>query len=258
MQRRTTRLSGLLVALAALTMPVAAQDNVDIGLHHADDMLEVRVRPRSDFNGIFSSLVFTLRWDRSSGATLGTLVQEPGVQQYMAVAKSGNLHENGPHNYQVYAGFGVTPMQQTNVAWTAGTEYVIARIPYTGNGEFELVNDPWTHEPAHNADYYVSLGGKNRTGDIYKSLASADEDGSVSIVPNPNNGQFTFTFTNSSAMDVTVEVVNNLGQTVMTDVKPGFEGTYRREMDLTSLGSGVYHLKIKRPATTSVHKIVFR
>jgi hypothetical protein len=149
-------------------------------------------------------------------------------------------------------------MNQVNVSWTGGKEYTVARIPFTGNAEFELVNDAWTHDVDHNADYYVSLGGKDRTGDVYKALASANEDSSVSILPNPNDGRFTFSFTNASAVDVTVEVVNNLGQTVMTDVKPAFEGTYGREMDLTSNGRGVYYLKIKRPNATSVHKIVYR
>ncbi len=254
----TRRFIGSAIAFVAMVTTSFAQNNVDIGLFHSDGMLEVRVRPQSDFDGIFSSLVFTIRWERSGGATLGQLAQEPSVQQYMALTKSGNFHEDGPNNYQVYAGFGVTPMNQTGTTWAAGQEYTLARIPFTGNATFELVNDPWTHDPGHNADYYVSLGGRNKTGEIYKALTSADEDGSVSILPNPNNGQFTFSFTNASAVDVTVEVVNNLGQTVMTDVKPGFEGTYRREMDLTSTGRGVYYLKIKRPNTTSVHKIVYR
>ncbi|HRD51741.1 MAG TPA: T9SS type A sorting domain-containing protein, partial [Flavobacteriales bacterium] len=138
------------------------------------------------------------------------------------------------------------------------TETVIATIPVTGKGEFEIVNDAFTAEPTSNANFYISLGGRDLTGTIYKGLATAEEDGSVSILPNPNNGQFTFSFSVATATDVTIEVVNALGQTVFNDMLRNFEGTYRKEMDLTSMSNGVYYLKVKRNGETSTHKIVFR
>ena len=49
----------------------SAQNAVDIGLYQNNGVLEVKVRPESDFSGIFSSVVFTVRWDANSGATLG-------------------------------------------------------------------------------------------------------------------------------------------------------------------------------------------
>ncbi|MEO8589607.1 MAG: T9SS type A sorting domain-containing protein, partial [Flavobacteriales bacterium] len=110
----------------------------------------------------------------------------------------------------------------------------------------------------NNANYYVSLGGLDRTGVIYKGLVTADEDGTVNIQPNPNEGQFTFSFRNSEPMDITVDVLNTLGQSVFNDTVREFEGTYRREMDITSMSNGIYYLKIKRGGTTSVHKIVYR
>jgi hypothetical protein len=245
------------LALGASTLAVA-QNPVDIGLYQNNNMLEVRVKPQSDFDGIFSAIVFTLKWERSTGAMLGTLQQDPAAQQYIPVQRSGELHENGPLYYQVFAGFGNNTMASYNTAWTAGEEYVIATIPVTGKGTFELVNDAWTGEIKHNANYYVSLGGRDKTGIIYKSLASAEEDASVTIQPNPNNGQFTFSFVNRTAMDIQVEVMNSLGQAVFSDAVPAFEGTYRKEMDISAMSNGVYYLKVKRGEQTSVHKIVYR
>lgn len=249
-----------LLLTAALTFPVVgvAQSQVDIGLFRSGDKLEVRVKPNSDFNGIFSSLVFTIRWDGSSGAGLGAIRQDGAAALYMPIIKSGALHEHGNYNYQVYAGFGISPMESFDVAWQTGKEVVLATIPVTGKGEFELVNDAWTGEAAHNANYYVSLGGRDETGVIYKGLATAEEDGSVTILPNPNNGQFVFYFTVSTPTDVTVELVNALGQSVFNETLRGFEGTYRKEMDLTSASNGVYYLKLKRNGETSTHKIVYR
>lgn len=254
----------ILIALAfvlGIIVPSAstsAQDQVDIGLYQNNNMLEVRVKPQSDFNGIFSAVVFTIKWDRTSGAALGTIAQEGSAAQYVTINRSGNAHEHGSYNYQVYAGFGNNTLASQNAAWTAGEEYVIATIPVTGKAEFELVNDAWTAEPTHNANYYVSLGGRDKTGMIYKAITSADEDANVVIQPNPNQGQFTFSFVNRNPSDITVDVVNSLGQSVFTDAIPAFEGTYRKEMDITSMSNGVYYLKVKRGEFSSVHKIVYR
>ncbi len=252
--------SRLLFAVASLLCisSMQAQEQVDVGLYHNGDKLEVRVRPAANFDGIFSSLVFTISWDRSSGASLGALHQEGAPAMYVPIAKSGAVRENGNQNYQVFAGFGITPLQALETAWAAGEEVVIATIPVTGKGEFELLNDAWTAEASSNADYYVSLGGVDRTGIIYKGLASAGEDGSVLIQPNPNNGHFIFSFSTITPMDVTVEVVNALGQSVFNETLREFEGTYRKEMDLTSMSNGVYYLKVKRGEENSTHKIVYR
>ncbi len=249
---------GLVLGLAVPSSAVIAQDQVDVGLFQNNNMLEVRVKPSAEFNGIFSSIVFTIKWDRSTGATLGNVAQEGAVQQYIPISRSGNVHENGPLNYQVYAGFGTQSLASQGVSWNAGEEYVIATIPVTGKAEFELVNDAWTAVPAHNANYYVSLGGHDKTGIIYKSITTAEEDGSVVIQPNPNNGQFTFSFVNNAAMDIDVDVVNSLGQSIFNDKIPAFEGTYRKEMDITTMSNGVYYLKVKRGEFSSVHKIVYR
>ncbi|MBK8499102.1 MAG: T9SS type A sorting domain-containing protein [Flavobacteriales bacterium] len=250
----------LLFAAATLFAAPAidAQDQVDIGLHRNGDQLDVHVRPASNFNGIFSSLVFTIRWDRATEATLGAIQQTGAPAYYMPVAKSGAVRQHGTFNYQVYAGFGMTSLQALETAWNAGEEYVVVSIPVSGKGEFELVNDAFTEEPANNADYYVSLGGQDRTGIIYKGLATAEEDGSVSIQPNPNNGRFIFTFATATPVDVTVEVVNALGQSVFNETLREFQGTYRKEMDLTSMSNGVYYLKVKRGEMSSTHKIVYR
>ncbi|MCB0791324.1 MAG: T9SS type A sorting domain-containing protein [Flavobacteriales bacterium] len=236
-----------------------AQSAVDIGLFTNDDQLEVRVRPQSDFDGIFSSIVFTLRWDQNSQLDLGDIAQGDDVHGYIPIARSGNVRNGGTNNYQVFAGFGITPMHELGVTWTAGKEYTIMTIPFTGSGEVELVNDGWTGELLNNADYYTSLGGVDRTGQIYKSqVTAADLDGSVRILPNPNDGHFTFSFVVAEQSDVNVQVLNTLGQDVFSDALKSYQGAYQHEMDLTSMSNGIYYLKITRAGTSSVHKIVYR
>lgn len=237
---------------------VMAQSPVDIGLFANGSDLEVRVRPRTDFHDIFSSLVFTLRWDKATGAALGELLQEGEAAAYMPVQASGPVHEHGPFNYQVFAGFGMQRLANLGTAWEAGQEYVLMTIPVQGSGAIELVNDAWTSELEHNGDFYVSLGGRDRTGVIFKGLANVEEDAAVEVIPNPNNGRFTFTFGTVQPVDVRIELVNTLGQSVFTDLVRAFQGTYRREMDLTGMSNGIYYLKVTRGDETEVEKVVYR
>lgn len=258
MMLRTASRSLFALALLVPGADSQAQAPVDIGLRSNGDRLEVVVRPQAEFSGIFSSVVFTLKWDRSSGATLGEIEQEGAAANYIPVQRSGAVREVGGYDYQVFAGFGTRPMHTLGTAWVASKEYVIATIPVTGGGEFVLVNDAWTGETANNADYYLSLGGIDRTGVIYKGNALADGAGAVSILPNPNNGVFTFSFEVDAAVDLTVEVLNTLGQNVFTDEVREFSGTYRRDMDISSMSSGVYYVKVKRGEVVSTHKVVYQ
>lgn len=243
-----------------LPLGLCAQSAVDIGIYNNQDgQVEVRLRPQENFSGILSSMVFSLRWDKSSGATLGDVVQTEAMSNAIAVNPSGPVRENGNYFYQVFAGFSFSPLSANNMSLEAGREFTAVLVPVSGKAEIELVNDAWTNELASNGDYYVSLGGDDRTGMIYKNMASAaDVDGTVLIQPNPNDGLFTFQFTVTAVTDVKVEIVNTLGQVTFTERLNAFVGMYRKEMDLTAQSNGIYYLKVTRNGEQSVHKVVYR
>lgn len=243
-----------------LALSAVGQGNVDIGLHqNGQGQLEVKVRPQSDFNGIFSSLVFSIRWDRNSGASLGAATQNDAVLQTMAVTRSGDVRENGTHKYMLFAGFGFQTLASLGQSWVAGQEYTVLTIPVTGSASFELVNDAYTSEVSVNGDYYVSLGGMDRTGVIYKGVAqNSGTESDVTIQPNPNEGEFTFTLQVTTLGDVQMELLNTLGQSVYSEVLENFQGTLTRKMDLTARTNGIYYLKVTRSGGSSVHKIVYR
>jgi hypothetical protein len=177
----------------------------------------------------------------------------------MAVTRSGNLREEGSFDYQVYAGFGFQNMGASGTNWEAGKEYTVLTIPCTGSGAVELINDAWTGEVRNNADYYVSLGGMDRTGVIYRSVVQlGGADDAVIIQPNPNQGEFMFSFTSSEPIDIKLEMLNALGQTVYTERLREYQGTFRKNMDITGQSNGVYYLKITRGDELSVHKVVYR
>ncbi len=236
-----------------------ANNKVDIGIYQADGNIEVKVRPQADFDGIFSAVVFTVRWDKNSGAALGT-INGSATAAMIPMTKSGLRRDNGVDNYQVFSGVGFQTLEAMGTAWEAGKEYTILTIPYTGTAEFELVNDAWTNVPENNANYYVSLGGKDETGIIYRGTTGLAEslDSTVLIQPNPNTGLFTFSFAVADEADIEVEIINTLGQVMYTETLTDFSGRFTHEMDLTDESNGVYYLKLKDGDNASVHKIIFR
>ena len=258
MNASTLRKTGpaLLMGFSSL---LSAQSPVDIGLHTNNGQLEVHMRPSADFDGILSSTVFTLRWENNANIELGEPTQPNGAATYIPIAQSGAVRDAGTFSYMVFAGFGFEAIRNTGEAWEAGKEYTVLSIPFTGNADVELVNDNWTSEVTNNADYYVSLGGLDATGAIYqKSITASQEDGVVTILPNPNDGQFMFSFLVATASDIQVDVMNTLGQSIFTDTQRGFEGTYRKDMDISTQSNGIYYLKVSRNGEVGVHKIVYR
>ncbi len=251
-----SRTPALLMAIC-LAFAVQSQNNVDVGLYQNGDQLEVRVRPQADFNGIFSSIVFTISWPRNSNAQLGELVQAEKPSTYIPLQRSGAVRQDADRNYQVFAGFGLTDLNAAGQPWHAGEEYIIATIPYTGAAEFHLTQNEWTRRTESNADYYVSLGGEDRTGDIYKSMAGdAGDHVELSITPNPNRGQFVIVMPVHAEDDLWFELVNSAGQIVVQEKPNAAETAYRKDMDLSSAGAGVYHLRIHRNGSIETHRIV--
>lgn len=252
----------LILLMAALfcglgLRPAAAQLRVDVGLYRVGSDLEVRLRPTEDFQEILSAVVFTLRWERTSDAYLSPVLQKNAPSIYIPIAQAGRVESTGSYNYQSYAGFGFDLLAATGEPWRAGQEYTVARIPVLGRGGFALVNDSWTAERENNGDFYVELNGRDHTGIIYKGMDDvALSTSAASVMPNPNLGQFTFQWEVDSTSDITVELFNALGQVVYTDSRNGFEGTYRRDMDVRGMGAGAYQLRVTRNGLAEHHKII--
>ena len=236
----------------------SSQSAVDIGLYQNGNELEVRVRPEMDFQGVFSSIVFTLRWDADTHVDLEHLQQPSDAAAYIPLQPSGGVRVDGDRKYQVFAGFGFNTLQETGSPWRAGREYTIARIPFTGKAIFELTRDTYAKLQDTNADYYVSLGGEDRTGMVYKELAGeAGDIVALSILPNPNRGQFVLTIPMLENDAMWYEIVNSAGQVIANETPTNITGgRLQKEMDLASEGAGVYMLRIHRKESTETHRIV--
>ena len=162
-----------LVALTFIFRVAEAQPLVGIGIFDAgSNTLEVRIKPNGPFDGIPSNIAFSIRWSAASEVHLGEILQSKAEKSYIPMLKSGEEHQAGGYRYQVFAGFGFSPMKAFAINWEADKEVVLFRIPFEGGiSKFEIVNDSWTGDIENNADFYVSLAGKNKTGLIYHPAA---------------------------------------------------------------------------------------
>lgn len=250
------------LAIALLTNGASAQlPTVDITLvDGGDGNLEVRLRPNGSFNGLFSSLVFTIRWSAASGATLGAVSQTLPVIQYIPTAKSGGEIDDAGNRYQVFAGFGMVPLSAVGQSWPAtASEFTLMTVPVNGSATFEIVNDTWT--ATNNGNFYVALNGSDKTGVIYATGNGFPAiDGSAPglvVLPNPGDGGSTVWLRLKSATSATIEVLNTAGQVVW---QRSYENvaSVRESVDLRTHGAGSYVVRATAGDVRYTEQVVIR
>ncbi|MCW5898842.1 MAG: T9SS type A sorting domain-containing protein [Flavobacteriales bacterium] len=243
-------------ATAQAQLPV-----VDITHHmNASDQVEIYVRPDGAFDEVFSSSVFTLRWLDADGANLGGIQQVVPTLQYQTVAKSGAEQVSGPYRYQIFTGFGLMALFDLETSWGPFEEILLCRVNViNGMSTFELVNDAWTQ--TNNGNFYVSLNGVDRTGQIY-TFTTVEEGiegmgtGGVRIMPNPGTGPFQVLTDMADAGTLEFELTDGLGRVVRLWSEAAGQGTHRTVVDLAGHTAGTYLLTVRGATRLSSHRIV--
>ncbi|HTA81787.1 MAG TPA: T9SS type A sorting domain-containing protein, partial [Bacteroidia bacterium] len=82
---------------------------------------------------------------------------------------------------------------------------------------------------------------------------------SLQIFPNPSTGLVTFTIElPNNAQDLSLTVINTLGQEVMTQDFSRIAGEFTKQIDLSQLAKGVYFAKLKYGNNTVYRKVVLQ
>ncbi|MEA3443911.1 MAG: T9SS type A sorting domain-containing protein, partial [Bacteroidota bacterium] len=68
-------------------------------------------------------------------------------------------------------------------------------------------------------------------------------DNDFNLVPNPNSGVFSLLFDNDDIEDLSIEIINILGETVYSEKHNRFQE--KINFDLNYLRNGIYFLKVK-------------
>jgi uncharacterized delta-60 repeat protein len=80
--------------------------------------------------------------------------------------------------------------------------------------------------------------------------------GNFNVYPNPNNGVFNINFNNPELKINKVEVVNNIGQTVYSEII--YDNSYNKSVDLSSFSKGIYLINIKTDNKLYSNKIIVK
>ncbi len=93
------------------------------------------------------------------------------------------------------------------------------------------------------------------TVDPCEGIDEIGEETAIRVFPNPSRGTFNILFNNFED-DVTLEIHNDLGQILMTDVVEIISPVYVKQIDLSTQPTGVYFIRLMSNDLIRVEKII--
>ncbi|HEU4718807.1 MAG TPA: T9SS type A sorting domain-containing protein, partial [Bacteroidia bacterium] len=104
----------------------------------------------------------------------------------------------------------------------------------------------FTQSGSYTVEVYDARGcGSGQSAPIIATGIDAVASGDfMSVLPNPNDGHFQLNFHVSSADNYVVEIHNMLGQVVYSEALNNFSGDYKKDIDLSRFGHGVYTVRL--------------
>lgn len=252
-------------------LPLKAQlpTSVDIGLQHdaGNQLLRVSLRANDlAFSSLLSNLVFTVRWQESSAATLafgsGAWCPPPSVSFPMS-ASAAVTPGNGYH-YRTWTAIGLASLgdlvddggcEQSLPADAWVEVYAIPVNNDPGGTIFEIADDAYAND--NNRGYFVSLEGIDRTGGIFSFSTEVMEAApaqamDVILQPNPANAFTTLVCSDATSSAAWIEVIASDGRTVMS-LSAWRSGT---TLDISALETGAYRVRISDGTRIQVQPLI--
>lgn len=258
----TPRYLLLLFSSVAIRWSLAQLPAVDISaVAVPGDQVEIRLRPDASFNGVLSSVVFTLEWPEAGGATLDAPLQDVPQVQYCYVAPSGTGHQQDGRRFQVYAGFGTVPLSNLGAAWQAGQEVVLCRVPVIGGpASVSISTAAWT--AANNGSYYISLNGEDRTGSIYgagaTSIGEGEANTELAVWTDAAQGLLMVRTTGlGSGAGLEIAICDVQGKVLQRQHRMLAVDHQLLAVPIGTLPSGTYLVDVRRGGTRSVQRVVW-
>lgn len=78
----------------------------------------------------------------------------------------------------------------------------------------------------------------------------------LQLYPNPNTGRFFITYEDAAAQQVEIEIWNGVGKKVQAFSLERVQGRFRKAMDLTSLSSGMYYIRVQADGKMGMRKLI--
>ena len=161
---------------------------VDIRSLKSNDKLEISLDSDGNFNELLSSIVFTVKWDNTTGN-----ISEFNSITPLIISPSGDPIVEGSYTHQVFVGFGFNHMSSMGISLDPDTNLYIGYFTIDEDGSYSIINDNTTE--LINGNYYISLNGEDRTGLIHNEIdisTKINENNFKSniLYPNPFTNSF--------------------------------------------------------------------
>ena len=78
----------------------------------------------------------------------------------------------------------------------------------------------------------------------------------LKLAPNPSNGMFSVMFDLPTRGDAELRVIDVNGRVIYQETMNNFQGSYRKEFDISGKSKGIYYMQITQNGKTFSRKIV--
>jgi len=131
--------------------------------------------------------------------------------------------------------------------------------PPTGDVFYLLKVDlPKACNPGGGNTYSLSSSNFFNTKDATVGIEKIKmHDISLSVFPNPNNGQFTLKVESTVAKQMNVVIFNSLGSLIYSE-QLNINGTLTKNMNLSNLSKGVYFIRLQTNDDVVIRKIIIQ
>jgi len=210
-------------------------------------------------------------WTVPPGATIVSGANTNSITvDFSPTATSGNITVLGTDscgNGPVSPDFAVAvnPIPDVPVITSAG--YVLSSDAPAGNQWYQdgiLIGGATsqTYTATQSGEYWDVVTLLNCSSDTSNHIIiviigiSEPQTGSISVYPNPNDGQFTVKISSLKQESYNISVVNNIGLTIMEINDIVVNGSLEKNIHLRPIPSGIYSIVIKNRESMVVKKIL--
>ena len=131
-----------------------------------------------------------------------------------------------------------------------------------GDGNTSTDENPvHTYTTIGDYDVYLKISNSCGNDSIIISLNILDiyipdNNINITVVPNPSNGQFTLEFKNNLQEEVSISVINSLGQVLLTKTDESYSSNISMNFDIKNQPSGLYFINVKTKTLSFNKKII--
>lgn len=230
---------------------------IHIFLEETNQNLQVKITTDENIsNGIVDNIQFTLSWNIASDDLVTSILKN--AHSSFALMPQGQAVEHEGRMYQVYVT--VVPVEFPD-PFSINDEVILVSFNkdqlYSLGSSITIADDSYTEN--QNGNYYISLLGKDFTGNIHTNALGINDlsETGLSVYPNPvTAGLVHVEMKLTKAQEVKVFVLDIHGKLVLSEVIQVNEGLSNKQLKLHGIPNGIYYIKVQAEKLNAIRKLI--